>query len=173
MEFIDTSNNDWFVVWTMSRHEQKVCNKLEEKSFEVFLPKVTVWSRRKDRRKKIEVPLFPGYLFLRSFYERETYLEVIKVDGVVKILGESWEHPGKVPEKQINDINVILRSGTEVLAHPFIQVGRKVRVIWGPLLGVEGILTEIKSSKSRLVISVELVGRSIAVEIDSTWVEPC
>ena len=167
------SPNGWYVVWTKSRHEQKVCNQLEEKSLEVFLPKINVWSRRRDRKKIIEQPLFPGYLFLKPFSDRELYIDIVQIKGVVKILGENWDNLGVVPEKQMDDIYKIIKSGQEVFPHHYIQIGRKVRVIWGPLEGVEGILMEIKSRKSKLVISVELVGRSIAVEIDSTWVEPC
>lgn len=161
----------WYALKTMSRHEQKVDDRLKGKSFNVYLPKVQVWSRRVDRRKIIEKPLFPGYLFVECIMDNELLLEILKTPGVAKVLGYTPERPTPVPREQITSIQTVIDSGTKIKYHPFLDIGDRVMVVMGPLKGVVGILVSTNDKKGKLVISVNLLNRAIAVELDEWAVE--
>jgi transcription antitermination factor NusG len=138
---------------------------------QAFLPKLEVWSRRKDRRKKIQKALFPGYLFIYENLEPRRGLEILKTPGVVKILGNE-AGPMPVPEIQIESIKKILDGKSAVSPFPYLKEGQLVRVVDGPLRGCEGFLIKIKEEKDKLVISIDLLQRSVSVEIESASVEP-
>ncbi len=130
-----------------------------------------VWSRRKDRRKRIHVPLFPGYLFVNVSLDNYTHLEILKTPGVAYILGESGKcYP--IPENQIISIQTALNNDVLLTPYPYLKVGRQVRVVNGPLTGCEGILLKIKPNRQRLVMSIDLLGRSVYAEMDEIDVEP-
>jgi len=148
-----------------------VFQRLEDKRIFSFLPKLEVWSRRKDRRKKIQKALFPGYIFVREVLDPLHRLEILKTPGVVKILGNE-EGPVAVPEIQIESIQTILGGKSAVSPFPYLKEGQIVRVVEGPLKGCEGFLLKIKEGKEKLVITVDLLQRSVAVEIDGASVEP-
>lgn len=162
---------NWFAIRTMSRHEQKVNDRLMGKSFHVYLPKVQVWSRRLDRRKLIEKPLFPGYLFVECALTNEFLLDIIKTPGVANVLGYTPYEPSPVPRDQIDSIKTVIDSGTKIKYHPFLDIGDRVVVVMGPLKGVIGILLSSNEKKGKLVISVDLLNRAIAVEMDEWMVE--
>jgi transcriptional antiterminator NusG len=164
-------NFPWYCIHTRSRHEDVVYQRLEEKRIEVFLPKLEVWSRRKDRRKKIQKALFPGYLFVHDALGGAHRLEILKTPGVVKILGNE-KGPLSVPEIQIESIKTILDGKSALSPFPYLREGQLVRVVEGPLKGCEGFLLKIKEGKEKLVISVDLLQRSVGVEIDGASVEP-
>ncbi len=161
----------WYCLHTRSRHEEVVFQRLEDKRISSFLPKLEVWSRRKDRRKKIQKALFPGYVFVHEILDPHHRLEILKTPGVVKILGNE-QGPVAVPDIQIESIQTILGGKSAVSPFPYLKEGQIVRVVEGPLRGCEGFLLKIKEGREKLVISVDLLQRSVAVEIDGASVEP-
>lgn len=158
----------WYAIWTRSRHEQVVMQQLVEKQFTAFLPTIAKWSRWKDRRKRIERPLFPGYVFAR--FEPDERLAVLKCSGVVSIVSFNGE-PAPVPEHEIAGIRTLLESTLPYDPCPMIKTGQRVEVTHGPLKGVVGRLTR-KGTQSRLVLSVDLIGQAVSVQVDAADVEP-
>jgi transcription antitermination factor NusG len=159
----------WYAIWTRSRHEQVVREQLEQKQIEAFLPTITKWSRWKDRRKKIDWPLFPGYCFAR--FEVQNRLPVLKCSGVVSIVAFEGGEPAPIPEREIESIRVLLGSSLAFDPCPLIKEGTLVEVAHGPLKGVSGRLVR-KNEKARLVLSVDLIGQAVSVEVDAADVRP-
>ena len=153
----------WFAIWTRSRHEQVVREQLERKGLETFLPTIMKWSRWKDRKKQIEWPLFPGYCFAR--FHAVDRLPVLKCQGVVSIVSFDGE-PAPIPESEIQGIRTLVESELAYDPCPFINEGDMVEVVHGPLKGVVGRLVR-KGSHARLVLSVELIGQGVSVEVDA------
>ena len=156
----------WYALYTRSHCEQLVYEQLAAKAFHVFLPKIQIWSQRAGGRHRIAVPMFPGYLFLHSPVDSAIYLEVRQARGLVRILGQGWDRLAVVPEEEIHAIYAVLRSKLPIQPHPYLREGQRVRVRRGLLSGVEGILVGGKANKGRLVLSVELLQQSVAVEVD-------
>ncbi|MBM4348605.1 MAG: UpxY family transcription antiterminator [Deltaproteobacteria bacterium] len=161
----------WYATYIKSRHEQKANDRLIRKDIETFLPLIEKWSRRKDRRKKIKVPLFPGYVFVRTLMTPYSHLEILKTDSVVKILGTDGK-PTPIPAEQIHAIQVLMKDNLAVTHYPYLKEGMRVRVVNGPLVGIEGFLIKIQPLKHRLVITVDLLKEAASVEIDELDVEP-
>jgi len=157
------SEVSWYALWTRSRHEQVVRGQLEQKQIDAFLPTVTRWSRWKDRKKRIDWPLFPGYCFAR-FDPRER-LAVLKCVGVVNIVSLEGE-PAAIPEQEIDSIRRLVESDFAYDPCPMIREGMMVEVVHGPLKGVVGRLIR-KNDKARLVLSVDLIGQAVSVEVDA------
>ena len=153
----------WFALQIRMRHEANVADHLQGKGYEWFLPLYKARRRWSDRVKEVSSPLFPGYLFCRfNPYDR---LPILKTPGVTQIVG--YNHvPVPVDEQEIEAIRRLIASGLPNCPCAFLQVGSKVRIEAGALRGLEGILTELKG-KRRLVLSITLLQRSVAVEIDS------
>lgn len=158
----------WYAVWTRSRHEQVVLQQLVEKRVEAFLPTVTRWSRWKDRRKQIEFPLFPGYVFAR--FDPAGRLAILKCSGVVSIVSFNNE-PAPVPDQEIANIQTLVASTLPYDPCPMIKTGTMVEVIHGPLKGVVGRLKR-KGAHARLVLSVELIGQAVSVQVDAADIRP-
>jgi transcription antitermination factor NusG len=158
----------WFAIWTRSRHEQAVRGQLEQKSIESFLPTVSKWSRWKDRRKRIDWPLFPGYCFAR--FDARARLEVLKCSGVVSIVSVDGE-PAPIPERDIAGIRQLVESELAYDPCPLIHEGDMVEVAYGPLKGVVGRLVR-KNDKARLLLSVDLIGQAVSAEVDAADVRP-
>ena len=158
----------WFALWTRSRHEQVVREQLQHKAIEAFLPTVTRWSRWKDRKKRVDWPLFPGYCFAR-FNARER-LPVLKCTGVVSIISFEGE-PAPIPDHEIHGIRQLVESDLAYDPCPMIREGDMVEVKSGPLKGVVGRLMR-KNDKARLVLSVDLIGQAVSVEVDAADVKP-
>ena len=161
----------WHALWTRSNCEQLVHDALQAKGFEVFLPKVGLWSRRGGRRQLTPAPMFRGYLFLRRAMDKESYIAVSRVNGLVTILGERWDRLAVVPDPDIAAIQQTLRVNLPLLPHPFLAAGERVRVTSGPLADVEGFFIRANRSKGVLVISIDMLHQSVAVEVDCTLVE--
>jgi len=159
------SELNWYAIWTRSRHEQVVREQLLQKHIETFLPTVTKWSRWKDRKKKIDWPLFPGYCFAR-FNPRAERLPVLKCTGVVSIISSQAGEPAAIPEYEIDGIRQLVESDLAFDPCPMIREGMMVEVIHGPLRGVIGRLLR-KNEKARLVLSVDLIGQAVSVEVDA------
>ena len=171
MDYLNSDSSFWYCIHTRSRHEETVYQRLANKKVQVFLPKLEVWSKRKDRRKKIQKALFPGYLFVYEILNPRLGLEILKTPGVVKILGNE-AGPVPVPDAQIESIKQILNGKAAVSPFPYLKEGQLVRVVDGPLRGCEGFLIKIKEEKEKLVISLDLLRRSVSVEIESASIEP-
>ena len=167
-----SSLDPWHVLWTHSHCEQLVCDQLGARGFHPFLPCLRVWSTRAGRRRLISVPMFPGYVFLHDMLDKTAHVEARKARGVVCVLGEAWDRPARVPEEEIQAIRRIVDSGLPTLPHPYLRQGRRVRIIAGPLAGLEGILVKARPEKGLLVLSVNLLQRSVAAEVDWTDVAP-
>lgn len=155
----------WYAIQTNSRHEQVVYDRLLGKEYETFLPKIEVWSRRKDRKKRINVPMFKGYLFVHCLLQNDNWLNILKTPGVVRVIGAA-EGPAPIPEDEINSIRILLNNDTLVNPYPFLNVGKRVRIVNGPLTGAEGILLETHEEKNKLIVSVTILQRSVSIEID-------
>ena len=159
----------WYALWTRSRHEQVVRDQLERKQIDAFLPTMPRWSRWKDRKKKIDWPLFPGYCFAR-FDPRER-LPVLKCTGVVNIISSQGGEPTPIPATEIDGIRQLVESDLAFDPCPMIHEGMMVEVMHGPLRGVIGRLLR-KNDKARLVLSVDLIGQAVSVEVDAADVRP-
>jgi transcription termination/antitermination protein NusG len=161
----------WHVLWTRSNCEQMVHDQLAAQGFALFLPTVQSWSRRGGVRRLARVPLFGGYVFLRHALDKAGYLEVCQARGLVRVLGERWDRLAAVPDAEIDAIRKITSSGLPVLTHPYLREGQRVRVTRGPLADLEGIVVRSSAKKGLLVVSVELLRRSVAVHLDCTALE--
>jgi len=167
----DVATKNWYAVHTRSRHEKKVDAELRGKGVESFLPLYETLSRRRDRKKLIELPLFSGYLFVHIVPERDRILDVLKVKGVVRIIGKTATELYPIPEGQIDGVRRFVESDVLISGHPYIKEGSRVRVKCGPLAGVEGILQE-KRGKHRLIIAVDMLQQAVSTEISVDEVEP-
>lgn len=158
----------WYAIYTNSRHERVVAKQLQDRSIETFVPLYRSWHRWKDRRKLVELALFPSYVFVRI--EAPTRLRVLQVPGVVSLVSFNGQ-PAALPEQEINVLRKGLENEIYAEPHPYLRLGRKVRVVRGPMAGAEGILSRRKD-RCRVVISIDALMRSIAVEVDGADVEP-
>jgi transcription antitermination factor NusG len=156
----------WFALQVRSRQEAGVAAQLTGQGFERFLPFYKLRKRWSDRVKEFDAPLFPGYLFCR--FDPHNRLPILKTPGVIQIVSFN-NIPAAVDESEILSIQRLVSSGIQHQPCPFLNLGDRVRIDSGPLLGLEGILTDVKGSR-RLVLSVSLLQRSVAVEIDSAFV---
>jgi transcription antitermination factor NusG len=159
----------WFAIWTRSRHEQVVREQLASKQFEVFLPTIAKWSRWKDRRKKVDWPLFPGYCFAR--FDPSDTLPILKCNGVVNIVSIDGR-PAAIPAWELDGIRRLVESELQFDPCPFIKEGQLVAVVSGPLGGVVGRLVRKDHARARLVLSVDLIGQAVSVEVDAADVRP-
>ncbi len=169
MDSIDAKK--WHVLWTRSHCEQQVHDHLAAKGFQLFLPRIDTWARRNGTRYRTSVPMFPGYVFVHHVMDKAGYIEIRKTTGLVKLLGEQWDRLAIVPDREIQAIQKIQQSRMPALPHPYLREGQRVRLTGGLLADVEGILIRKKSNKGILVVSIELLQRSVAVEVDCTLVE--
>jgi transcriptional antiterminator NusG len=152
----------WFAVWTHSRHEQIVRNELERREIEAFLPTVTRWSRWKDRKKRIDWPLFPGYCFAR--FNPEELLPILKCTGVVSVVSFAAK-PAPIPAYEIEGIRRLVESNLPCDPCPLIKEGAMVEIVRGPLVGVIGRLVR-KGPRARVLLAVELLNRGFNVDVD-------
>ena len=164
------SAENWYAVYTRARHEKKVAVQMQEHSIEFFLPLYKQQKRwNNGLRVQIESPLFPGYLFTRIHLSRR--LEVLKLSGVVSFICTGNGCPVALPVSDIDHLKIALdKFRTE--PHPFLTIGQSVRIIAGPLAGLEGILIAARN-QSRVVLSIDLIKRSVAIEVDSADIEQC
>ncbi len=153
----------WYAAYTCARHERLVSRQLEDRGIEAFLPLYRSIRRWKDRRKELELPLFPGYVFVRV--ARQERLRVLQIPSVVHFVGS---HNGPIPleNTEIQRLRDGLENGIHAEPHPYLKIGDRMRVKCGPLAGMEGILLRKKDSL-RIVLSLDLLMRSIAVEVEA------
>lgn len=167
----DTANANagapWYALYTRHQHEKMAADLLAKKDFHVFLPLYEATRRWKDRLKKLSLPLFPSYVFVKGGLDRQ--LQIMMTPGVHSIIA----HGGRaaaIPEEQIEAIKRMVEGPLRTEPHPFLNCGDRVRVKCGPLEGIEGILVR-KKNLTRLVLSIEMLMKSVAVEIDGWMVE--
>jgi transcription antitermination factor NusG len=161
-------DSPWWALYTRHQHEKTVAEMLSAKGFEVFLPLYESIRRWKDRRKVLAMPLFPCYLFVRGGLDRK--LQVVTTPGVHMILYRG-EQVAMVPQQEIEAIQRAVAGPHRVEPHPYLKCGSRVRVTRGSLDGVEGILVR-KKNLCRLVLSVDMLAQSVAVEVNAWDVEP-
>jgi len=158
----------WYAAQTCANHEKRVLEQLSQRTVEAYLPLYASVRRWKDRRICLELPLFPGYVFVRLALRAR--VQVLQTPSVVRLVGFGG-HPTALPDQEIDGLRRGLTRDTRVEPHPYLKVGHRVRVRTGPLQGLEGILVR-KKNVSRFVISLDLIMRSVAAEIDTDELEP-
>jgi transcriptional antiterminator NusG len=159
----------WYAVLTRSRQEKIAASMLDYVAVANFLPLIAQERRWSDRKQTVSLPLFPGYLFVRIVRSSDVLLRVLKVPGVVDFV-RNRNGPMAIPESEIENVQTALSHGVGCSSHSFLKAGDRVRVVRGPLTGIEGTLVR-SGSQSKLVISVEMIQRSVAVNVDASDVE--
>jgi transcription antitermination factor NusG len=157
----------WYAAYTNANHEKRVAIQLKERAVENFLPLYESVRRWKDRRMKLQLPLFPGYVFVRLALRDR--LQVLQLPGVAKLVGFNGT-PAELPREEMEALRASLADGVRAEPHPFLKIGRRVRVKVGSLAGLEGILIR-KKNGARFVMSLDPIMRSVAVEIDMAELE--
>lgn len=165
---VETRPANWYALYTRSRHEKQVAAQLQQRDIESFLPLYSSVRRWKDRRVNLQLPLFPGYIFVHTSLQRR--IEVLSVPGAVRFVAFNGR-PAVLPESDLLRLLAGLDQGLRAQPHPYLKVGHRVRVRSGPLAGTEGILLR-KKDQFRLIVSIDLIMRSVAVDIDAADVEP-
>lgn len=158
----------WYAAYTRSRHEKSVADLLRRKEIETFLPVYKTMRRWKNGDHPVELPLFRGYAFVRIALRDR--LHVLKVPGVVCLVGFDGS-PAPLPEEEIDSLRRALSSGVKAAPHPYLTAGRRARITAGPLAGREGILVRRKGKLS-VVLSVDLIQRSVLVHLEADALEP-
>ena len=166
---IDTSNpaSNWYALYTRHQHEKVVAQILTRRGFEILLPLYKSVRRWKDRTKVLSVPLFSCYIFLKGGLERRW--DILNTPGIYDLVSSGGQ-PIAIPTHEINAIQQVVNSGFRLEPHPFLKIGERVRIKRGPLAGLQGLLVRQRNIY-RLVLSVEMLGRAAAVEVDSFLVE--
>lgn len=172
MEHKNGLKPEWYAVHVRSRHEFQIADRLKLKGIEAFLPVVERMRKWKDRKKLVAFPLFPGYLFVRITREARNLLDVLKIKGVVRMLCTIPGEPDPVPDEQIACLQKLVENKEELDPYPYLDEGQNIRIIKGPLSGVEGILVK-KTDKHMLVLSVDVLQQGVAVSINASDVERC
>lgn len=160
----------WYVLHTKSRFENVVHEGLLKKNLDVFLPKIKVPSRRRDRRLMIKVPLFPGYLFVRTNLNPNRHLEIVKTVGAVRLIGTK-DGPVPVPDDTVASLEIMVSTELPVATGSRLQKGDRVVVVSGPFAGVTGTFARYRG-KGRVVVNIEALGQYAGVEVDESDVEP-
>lgn len=162
------SLGNWYALSTCSRHEKRVAEQIEQKSIPCFLPLYRSVRRWKDRRKELKLALFPGYVFVRMALQDK--LRVLQLPGVVRFVSFNG-HPAVLPDAEIEALQARLSTDLRVEPHPYLRTGRRVRVRSGAMQGLEGIVIRRKE-RCRVVFSIDMIMRSVAVEVDEADLEP-
>jgi transcription antitermination factor NusG len=157
-----TAQLRWYAVYTCANHEKRVAGQFASRSVEHFLPQYESVRQWKDRKVRLQLPLFPGYLFVHLAAEEPR--RVLQVPGVVRLVGFNGS-PTPMLEEDLRRIREFLGQGLRAEPHPYLQAGRRARVVRGPFAGSEGFVLRRKN-RSRLVISIDLIQRAMAIEID-------
>ena len=158
----------WFALHVRTNHEKSVCSALREKGFETFLPTVGLTRRWKDRVVSLDTPLFPGYAF--SKFDSQRPLPVLRTNGVLQVLGYG-SRPSAVPVDRLSAILRMTTIGSRAVPFPYLRIGQRINVRTGPLAGLDGILVRRKGLRY-LVVSIDILNRSVATEIDLADIKP-
>lgn len=159
----------WYVLHTRSRHEAVVHDGLQKKSMEVFLPRVKVRSTRRDRKAMIHIPLFPGYLFIRTDLQPRVHTDVLKTAGVVRLIGTS-QGPVPVPSETVRSLMIMVAAEMPITTGSALRPGDRVMVVQGPFAGVTGTFARYRN-QGRVIVTIEALGQYAAVEVNEEDVE--
>ncbi len=162
---------EWYALYVQVNHEKEVVKRLEQKELDCFLPLMETWSKRKDRRKKIQLPMFPGYVFVHVLLDSYANLTIVKTPGALSLLHNS-EGPLSIPSYQVENLQTMIESVQPLQIHSYLKEGDWVHVVRGPLTGCIGILNRMDPRKGRLIVSVDIIKKSVSVELDLEDVEP-
>jgi transcription elongation factor/antiterminator RfaH len=165
----NTLTYSWYVLHTKSRFENVVYDGLYKKSLEVFLPKIKVPSRRRDRKLLIKVPLFPGYLFVKTDLNPYQHLEIVKTAGAVRLIG-NHEGPIPVSESTVESLQIMVATDQPVTTGTRLKKGDRVMVVAGPFAGVTGTFVRYRG-KNRVVVNIEALGQHAGVDVDENDIE--
>ena len=160
--------SSWYALYTAPRHEKSLAQHIERRGISCFVPLYRSVRRWKDRRKELDLVLFPGYVFVHISLQHR--LRILQIPGAVRLVSFNGQ-PAALPEEEVENLRHRLSGFHGVEPHPYLRVGRRVRVHSGPLEGLEGIIRR-KKDHCRIVFSIDLIMRSVAVEIDEADVEP-
>jgi len=166
---IQPDPENWYALHTRPRHEKLIVQRLKDRGVETFLPIVTEVHRWSDRKKTVSLPLFGCYVFARFVPNRVERLRVLRVEGVLSLVG-NWGDGTPIPDAQIAAVRNVVESQLQWSEHPFLKIGQRVRIRSGALDGVEGILIS-RNGSCRLVISVDAIQRSLAVQVEGYQVQ--
>lgn len=158
----------WYAAYVRSRYEKKVAEQFHKREIEHFLPLISRLRQWKDRKKLLDLPLFPGYIFTRIALNSR--LKVITADGVIRLVGFSGR-PTPIPQRQIEDIRRLLSFPEAIEPAVYMNEGDCVKIIYGPLAGIQGRLIE-RHGKRRIQVGIDLIQCAISVEVDCRWVKP-
>jgi transcription antitermination factor NusG len=158
----------WYAAYTSANHEKRVAEQLAQRKVENFLPLYEAVHRWKDRRVRLQLPLFPGYVFVCLPLSEK--LKILQLPGVARLVGFG-DRPVSLPEEEIESLRRGLRGNVKMEPHPYLSEGRRVRIMRGPLTGMEGVLLR-KKGNLRLVLSIDLLMRSIVVDVDAADIRP-
>jgi len=165
----DILTYEWYVIHTRSRFENVVNDGLLKKSFEAFLPKVQVPSKRKDRKLMIRVPVFPGYLFVKTDLSAKEHLDIVKTVGAVRLVGTK-DGPVSVPDETIASLKIMVNSDSPIITGRRLVKGDKVMIVNGPFTGVIGTFSNYRG-KGRVVVNVDALGQTAGVDVDEDDIE--
>ncbi len=166
---VSAGREQWYAVQTRARHEKLVAHRFQERGITSFLPMVTEVHRWSDRKKIVELPLFGCYVFAKISPTNVDRLRVLKVDGVLSLVGTRGEGTS-IPDEQIESVRILIQERTPWSSHPFLKVGQRVRIRSGALDGMEGILVSRNGDRS-LVVSIDAIQRSLALRLEGYEVE--
>jgi transcriptional antiterminator NusG len=161
---------NWYALWVKSRHEFVVSQELSRKGIDHFLPVVAKVRQWKDRKKIIDYPLFPGYLFVHIVPEADRFLNVVKTRGSVSFISLEHGDPTSISPEEIDSLKIMLESGEEIDVFPALKEGMAVRVKRGPLRGAIGVLAK-KENQHMFVVNIDILGRSVGLKIYAEDVE--
>jgi len=164
----DSDTPNWYALYTCARHEKQVAVQLERRRFEFYLPTYCSVRRWKDRQVELDLPLFPSYVFVNIALRDR--LRVLNIPGAVRFVS-SRGMPAALAKDDLDRLRSGLTCGVHPEPHPYLITGRRVRVVRGPLSGMDGVLLRRKD-RFRLVLSIQLIMRSVAVEVDTCDVQP-
>jgi|Deesub1362A_J573_1020465.scaffolds.fasta_scaffold00004_232 transcription antitermination factor NusG len=168
--YMDEQVLNWYALYVKSRHEFFTQGELTKKGIETYLPSVKRLRRWKDRKKFVEFPLFPGYLFVHIRPNPEEFINVLKTMGAVTLVSAESGRPTPVPPEEINSLKLLLKSGKDFDIYPHLKERTRVRVKRGPLKGAEGVLKS-KEDQHIFLVNIELLGRSLGVKIYADDIE--
>lgn len=167
---MNKNSHNWYALHTRSHFEKKVYDGLCGKSLEAFYPRVQIMSRRKDRRTKILVPMLPGYVFVHSDLQPHEHLRILKTVGVVRMVGFKGK-PVPAHEEEISSLMILDCTDRTVQNRAYMKKGDRVMIMEGALKGLVGFYLRHKGQKDKVVVSIELLHRSLAVEIEDWALE--
>lgn len=164
---LEGNRANWYALYTAPRHEKRLAEQIQQQGVDCFLPLYRSVRRWKDRRKELALVLFPGYVFVRMVFQHR--LRVLQLPGAVRLVTFNGQ-PATLPDAEIERLQRHISASGNLEPHPYLSVGRRIRLRSGPLKGLEGIILRT-DDRCRIVLSIHLIMRSVAVEVDNADVE--